>query len=76
MRLTYTKVSTGKKVTYDIAFSSPKSRSVKKEKDMFFYLDLNDQCHITGDYKLKSCKISKIDKNKTDFEVLYLINKY
>lgn len=76
MKLTFTKVSTGKKSTYDIAFASPVSRSVKKDKDTFFYIDLNDKCHVTGTHKLKSCKISKIDKKKTDFEIIYLINKY
>ena len=76
MKLTFTKVSTGKKTTKEIAFASPISRSVKKDKDTFFYIDLNEKDHITGTYKLKSCKISKIDKNKTDFEVLYTISKY
>lgn len=76
MQLTFTKVSTGKKVIKDIAFASPLSKSVNKAKDLFYYIDLNDKCHITGTYNLKCCKISKIDKNKTDFEILYTINKY
>jgi len=76
MQLTFTKVSTGKKVIKEIAFASPLGRSIKKDKDLFYYIDLNEKCHITGTYKLKSCKISKIDKKKTDFEILYTINKY
>ena len=76
MKLTFTKVSTGKKVVKDIAFSSPISKSVNKAKDLFYYIDLNDKCHITGTYKIKCCRLSKIDKKKTDFEILYTINKY
>lgn len=76
MKLTFTKVSTGKKVIKDIAFSSPISKSVNKAKDLFYFIDLNDKCHVTGTYNLKSCRLSKIDKKKTDFEILYTINKY
>jgi hypothetical protein len=76
MKLTFTKVSTGKKVIKDIAFSSPISKSVNKAKDLFYYIDLNDKCHITGTYKIKCCRLSKIDKKKTDFEIIYTINKY
>jgi hypothetical protein len=76
MKLTFTKVSTGKKVVKEIAFASPLSKSVNKAKDLFYFIDLDSKCHITGTYNLKSCKLSKIDKKKTDFEIIYLINKY
>jgi len=73
MKLTFTKVSTGKKVTRDVAFASPISRSVKKDKDLFYFIDLNEKDNFTGSYKVKCCRISKIDFNKSDYKVKKLI---
>jgi len=75
MKLTFTKVSTGKKVSKEIAFPSPISKAVNKAKDLFYFIDLKEK-DSTGHYKIKCCRLSKIDKNKTDFEVLYTISKY
>ena len=74
MKLTFTKVSTGKKVSKEIAIPTPSSRAVNKAKDLFYFIDLNEK-DSTGYYKIKCCKLSKIDKNRTDFEVLRFLNE-
>jgi len=73
MKLTFTKVSTGKKVTKNIAFNSPLSGSINRAKDLFYFIDLDSKCHLTGTYNLKCCRISKIDLSKSDFKINKLI---
>jgi len=73
MKLTFTKVSTGKKVTKNIAFNSPLSGSINRAKDLFYFIDLDSKDHLTGSYNLKCCRISKIDLSKSDFKINKLI---
>lgn len=73
MKLTFTKLSTGKIVSKEITFAQPISKSVNKAKDLFYFIDLEDK-DATG-YKLKSCKLSRIVKNKTDEQILMFIEK-
>jgi len=75
MKLTFTKLSTGKVVSKEITFAQPISKSVNKAKDLFYFIDLEDK-DTTGCYKVKSCKISKINKNKTDKMILNIIKSY
>jgi len=75
MKLTFIKKSTGKIVSKDITFAQPISKSVNKAKDLFYFIDLDDK-DTTGHYKIKCCKISKIDKNRTNQIILNTIKQY
>lgn len=65
MKLTFIKKSDGKISEKNIAIPSH-GRPVQTEKDLFFYIDLDDK--RIGSHP-KSCKISKIIWSKTDEKV-------
>jgi hypothetical protein len=75
MKLTFTKTD-GTKTTRNVAFASPISKSVNKAKDLFYFIDLDSKDHLTGTYNLKCCKISRINKKKSDFKINKLLNQY
>ena len=70
MKLTFKKLS-GEITSKDICFSTPISKSINRQKDLFFFIDLNDKDY--SGYKLKCCKLSRIIRNKTDEQILMII---
>ena len=70
MKLTFKKLS-GEITSKEICFSSPISKSINRQKDLFYFIDLNDKDY--SGYKLKCCKLSRIVKNRTDEQILMII---
>ena len=66
MKLTFKKLD-GTISEKDIDFSQPIGKSLNVQKDLFYFIDLDDS------YKLKSCKLSRINKSKTDEKILMII---
>jgi hypothetical protein len=66
MKLTFKKLD-GTISEKEIDFSQPIGKSLNVQKDLFYFIDLEDS------YKVKCCKLSRINKSKTDEKVLMII---